>query len=539
MSLTNKTYLPYFYTEFNAKLSEKKPLSDKILVKYEGVKKNFNIYYNDCVDNVMEDDTKILQYRTLIPYSEHCVFITHLVENKQTGELFYPMYKNKFLDMWVEYIIKGDMTKKIKDPFDISTNNNIEFTRTVYLEEQPEHLGVRCWAPNMHIEQAYNTKISAPKCNCCNGTRKKEEDITPDTMVISTCTSITIKHDEFVIKFSKDNINIAYTPYIYDKPNLMYNISTKDYDIKRWNSESINTFSYDAKTDNITVNNKGGWIFCDGWEFSKTITINKGKFFMEEIEKEKNKKESYYEKEKIILKYPKFLADDTLWSSSNLGSISYLENWNKSKDIQTNIINKHYINDVKVYNDNAKVKKIINGLKALYKQIKSLIKLDYEFDEVNMLRFEDLTSLKEIHDDFAEKLFQVTNMFEFKEIIDLLQTINVTDLGYSVNTYPQNIRAMYDLYSKNISDVKHMIIKPKYNEWELLTNIDGYIVCYCMTDKNYLTSLSKKWFPDRELIEFENYDKFKLEKDELYEDMIQTEIIDITNTNVKDLFATI
>lgn len=130
-------------------------------------------------------------------------------------------------------------------------------------------------------------------------------------------------------------------------------------------------------------------------------------------------------------------------------------------------------------------------------------------------------------------------MFEFKEIIDLLQTVNITDLGDSVNTYPQNIRAMYDLYSKNISDVKHVIIKPIYNEWILLTNIDGYIVRYRTTDKNYLISLSKKWFPDRELIEFEKYDKFKLEKDELYEDMIQTEIIDITNTNVKDLFATI
>ena len=391
----------------------------------------------------------------------------------------------------------------------------------------------------MHIEQAYNKKISAPICNCCNGTRKKEEDIKPETMVKSTHTSVIIDFDEFIINFDKNYINITYTPYVYDKPDLMHNISTDDFDITRWNSQSLNSFRYDAKTDDVTINNKGGWIFGDSWEFSKSATVHKGKYFMEEIEKEKNKTDSFYQREKIILKYPNFIDDETLWTSSCFGSISYLENWDKAKETQTHIINKYYINDVTVYNENEKLKTIIGAVKGLYDKIKSLFNLDYEFDGVSMLRFEDLTNLKEIHDNFEMSLLQIESSTEFKNIKDMLQTIKITDLGYSVDTYPPNIRAMYDLYSNNPSDIKHVIIKPKYREWQLLTNIGGYIVCYCMANKEYLLSLSKKWFPDRELVEFEEYNKFELEKDELYEDMIHTEIIDITNTNVKDIFAKI
>ena len=131
-------YMPYFYSEFNTKLSEKKgPLVKDILVEYEGPIQKNNIYYNDCIENELEDKTQVLQYRTLIPYSEYCIFITYLVKDKNTGKLFYPVYKNKLFDMWVEYINKGDMSKKFKDPFDISNNNKIKISRTVYLEEQP------------------------------------------------------------------------------------------------------------------------------------------------------------------------------------------------------------------------------------------------------------------------------------------------------------------------------------------------------------------------------------------------------------------
>jgi hypothetical protein len=523
----------YMYSEFNPVLCVKRKLARDLLIKYDGELCSHNIYYNDNIENELEDGTIVTQYRTLIDIStsqssHSALFLTYLVKINETGELFYPILNDNKLDLWIQYILKDDMSEKIKDPFKSNDQNNkIKLSRTVYFEELQTEPNMRQWVKHHHIEQSHNKSLKPPSCNCCNGTRKKEEDISSDELINSMHTCITVSYENIELTMSKDSINVQYKPYYSDIASMQYNISTNTYEPTRYNSCDFNSFSYNLSDDSMRIHTNDSWLFAHDILRSSEITIHRGKYFMKSLLTDLQNESSFYDKELITLKYPNFITDDTLWSRSNSFGTnnSYLENLDKSKEEQIHRINMTYINDVKIYNDDKYIPLIMNSLKTIHTKIYSNDKLT----ETNKLKFNELINLKDIHHEIEKSLELIEQTDEFKQIVNIVKNYS-NQSEQSKNKLDELTQKMYDIYSTNPTKIDHIILKKQYNGYKLTTNIDGYIVIYVCPKKEFLIDMAKKWLPDREVVELEDVKYCGDQSVELSEDKITT--IEIKRSNL-------